>query len=73
MFFDRPAPGSKAMLVFIRNKTSDLATHEEVGSGAPLFRRMGAISKKALLTGMPAAKLVAASGTLAVSPQLSAR
>ncbi|MDC3327345.1 GTPase HflX [Pseudomonadales bacterium] len=30
MFFDRPAPGSKAMLVFIRNKTSDLATHEEV-------------------------------------------
>ena len=29
MFFDRPAPGSKAMLVFIRNKTSDLATHEE--------------------------------------------
>ena len=30
MFFDRPAPGSKAMLVFIRNKTSDLAAHEEV-------------------------------------------
>jgi len=30
MFFDRPAPGSKAMLVFIRNKTSDLATREEV-------------------------------------------
>ena len=30
MFFDRPAPGSKAMLIFIRNKTSDLATHEEV-------------------------------------------
>ena len=30
MFFDRPAPGSKAMLVFIRNKTSDLATQEEV-------------------------------------------
>ena len=30
MFFDRPVPGSKAMLVFIRNKTSDLATHEEV-------------------------------------------
>jgi GTP-binding protein HflX len=30
MFFDRPAPGSKAMLVFIRNKTSYLATHEEV-------------------------------------------
>jgi len=30
MFFDRPAPGSKALLVFVRNKTSDLATHEEV-------------------------------------------
>ncbi len=30
MFFDRPAPGSKAMLVFLRNKNSDLATHEEV-------------------------------------------
>ena len=30
MFFDRPAPGSKALLVFVRNKISDLATHEEV-------------------------------------------
>lgn len=30
MFFDRPAPGSRALLVHLRNKVSELATAEEI-------------------------------------------
>jgi len=30
MFFDRPAPGSRALLVYLRNKVSELATAEEI-------------------------------------------